>query len=143
MVFRTVNIIAPLVNIRRSGKMKFLKEDMKGYERVWNIIHDREKREKTPGAYQYIGSTDGEHQFRTPDCLLLDAYSYHDVLVCEGDFDYLTRYEYTTRLMKLSIGTTGGDADADIEKQGYKRVWAEHTDYGSFIVYRRLRQEGV
>jgi hypothetical protein len=123
--------------------MKFLKEDMKGYERVWNIIHDREKREKTPGAYQYIGSTDGEHQFRTPGCLLLDAYSYHDVLVCEGDFDYLTRYEYTTRLLPTSNMVLFGGSDHDMNKQGWERAWVDHWEGSSFIVYRRLRQEGV
>lgn len=73
-----------------------------------------------------------------------------NIPIQEGDFDYLTRYEYTTRLVPFthesanSLPLTGKyPADAEMEKQGWYRAWAEHTDNGSFIVYRRLRSNSL
>jgi hypothetical protein len=126
--------------------MRYIKEDMQGHIRMWAALA---KKHGSPTSehlvshevWQYMGSTDNEHQFRHRDLMVdgIEKGRYNESIpVEEGDFDFLTRYEYTTQLIPLTIGGSMVE-DADMNKRGWQRVWADHTDKGSFIVYRRMR----
>src|SRR5271170_4758326 len=130
--------------------MRFVKEDMRGHIRMWAELakkHGSPTNEHpiTHEVWQYMGtfnSPQGEmHQFRHRD-LMVDGVEKgrygEDIPVEPGDFNYLTRYEYTTRLIPLTVGGSLVE-DTDMNKQGWARVWGDHADQGSFIVYRRLR----
>jgi hypothetical protein len=130
--------------------MRFIKEDMRGHIRMWAQLA---KKHGSPTSqhpishevWQYMGTFDDAthgsvHQFRHRD-LMVDGVEkgrfVENIPVEAGDFDHLTRYEYTTRLIPLNLETF--TTDAEMEKVGWHRAWADHADQGSFIVYRRER----
>lgn len=134
--------------------MRYMKDDMKGHIRMWSELAKKHgsmtsQHPVTKEVWEYMGSTETHHQFRHRDLMIGGVEQgrvYENIPIQADDFDHLTRYEYTTRLMPFthesanSLPLTGKyPSDAEMEKQGWVRAWAEHVDNGSFIVYRRLR----
>lgn len=51
-----------------------------------------------------------------------------------------SRYEYTTREF-ATVSISGDPAiEAEMERQGWQRAWADITMEGTFAVYRRVRR---
>jgi hypothetical protein len=48
-------------------------------------------------------------------------------------------YEYTTRELPYSPEACFSGADAEMNRQGWERAWADVTMDGVFVVYRRMR----
>jgi hypothetical protein len=57
------------------------------------------------------------------------------------DDHFNTRYEYTTREFSSNVFTP--DWEADMEREGWRRVWGDITMDGTFAVYRRERREWI
>jgi hypothetical protein len=51
------------------------------------------------------------------------------------------RYQYTTR--QCSGGAIQPPEEAEMERQGWRRVWSDITMEGTFSVYRRERTQGA
>ncbi len=52
-------------------------------------------------------------------------------------------YEYTTRTVPYEgslVLSSSFSTDKDLEEQGWRRVWADVTTEGTFLVYRRIRK---
>lgn len=83
------------VNNNHSGdclRMQFLKRDHKGWKRTWEAIkaaygdyacYDARSGE----SWQYMGSTDTEHQFRHRSLPGKDARENYSIPINSGDFD--------------------------------------------------------
>jgi hypothetical protein len=50
-----------------------------------------------------------------------------------------TRYEYTTRELPGTTDVISAESDAEMNRVGWRRVWADVTLDGAFVVYRRER----
>ena len=132
--------------------MRYMKEEMKGHFRMWAELAKKHgsmtsQHPVSREVWEYMGSTDQEHQFRHRDLMVkgIEHGRYNESIpVQAGDFDYLSSFEYTTRLTPFGIAGSGSvDTDVAMQKQGWERRWADHTDNGSFIVYRRLRTNTI
>jgi hypothetical protein len=52
-----------------------------------------------------------------------------------------SRYEYTTREWPSAPDVLSSSSDKEISQNGWRRVWADVTLEGTFVVYRRERRE--
>jgi hypothetical protein len=129
--------------------MKFLAADMVGWDRIWAVIFQKYGSASCQNpisgeVWQYLGSTETEHQFRHRD--FLQKFSdgttavgrkYENIPVLLGDFDVKVEpeYEYTTRTYPTKAEVIATPSVAD----GWSKVWADVTTKTTFVVFRRTK----